>query len=246
MHPTRAIILVMLAGLLGSCGEGTTLDTVADTTLPGESTTITSIASATSAPAPPNAPPTLKTSPTPEPPQTSPTPGPPQTSPTPGPPQTPATGPLTTPPTAQAVDPYLPAGLPDQVFPPGTAAYELLAAGECGPLLRQITSGEAPTTSSWSAGGVPDPITDLYTAAAEACLASWASAQEAFDRISTSALCIDPETGDLYADGSTSSFPSVTECQEQRLGEYQWTEDLLEASEANAAFVPNFPTPPKG
>ena len=164
---------------------------------------------------------------------------------TPGPPQTPLTGPLTTPPTARAKDDYLPAGVPDQIFPPGTSAYQLLKDGQCGPLLRQITKGEAPTTAAWRAGGVPATLTDLYTAAAQACLAQWAPAKAAFQRVVTTKLCEpDPANPGVLPPWS-SSFTTTTACQEERLRVYRWTENLIKAHDANPAFVPNFPAPPK-
>jgi hypothetical protein len=150
----------------------------------------------------------------------------------PGPPQTPLSGPLTTPPTARATDDYLPAGVPDQVFPPGTAAY-------------QLPKGEAPTTATWSAGGVPAVLTDLYVSAGEACLSHWLPAKTAFQRVVTSKLCeADPANPGLLPPWS-SSFPSVAACQDERLRVYRWTEKLLKAYDADPAFVPNFPTPPK-
>jgi len=135
--------------------------------------------------------------------------------------------------------------VPDQVFPPGTAAYRLLREGQCGPLLRQITLGEAPSAGPWGAG-IPASLTALYTAAAEACLSRWTAARASFQRISTQALCkVDPDTGTLDSSGSASSFDTVAACQAQRLRVYRWTEDLLRRHDANPAFVPNFPTPPK-
>jgi hypothetical protein len=165
---------------------------------------------------------------------------------TPGPPQTPLTGPLTTPPTVRPVDDYLPAGVPDQIFPPGTAAYQLLKDGQCGPLLRQITSGEAPAAAPWRSGGVPQTLTDLYTAAANACLANWAPAQAAFLRVATGKLCEpDPNDPTNLLPAYSSGFQTVAACQETRLRVYRWTERLLKAHNADRAFVPNFPTPPK-
>ena len=165
---------------------------------------------------------------------------------TPGPPRTPVTGPLTTPPTARAVDDYLPPGVPDQIFPPGTKAYLLLKDGQCGPLLRQITQGEEPTDTAWRAGGVPQTLTDLYTAAANACLANWAAAQTAFSRIVTTKLCEpDPNDPSNLLPAYSSAFQTVAACQETRLRVYRWTERLLKAHAADPAFKPNFPTPPK-
>ena len=169
---------------------------------------------------------------------------------TPGPPQTPLTGPLTTPPTVRPTDPYLPAGVPDQIFPPGTSAYKLLMTGQCGPLLRQIkgpiTAAEAPTTVTWAAGGVPVTVIDLYTAAAQACLAQWGPAQTAFARVSTTKLCEpDPNDPSVYPPNSASSVQTMAACQAERLKVYQWAQGLLKAHTANPAFVPNFPTPPK-
>jgi hypothetical protein len=143
------------------------------------------------------------------------------------------------------VDDYLPAGVPDQIFPPGTAAYQLLKDGECGPLLRQITNGEAPTSVSWTAGGIPSTLTSLYTAAAHACLAQWSPAQAAFRRIDTGKLCeVDPANPGVLPP-SASSFATVAACRDLRLRVYRWTENLLKAHDTNPAFIPNFPRPPK-
>jgi hypothetical protein len=216
---TRAVPAVAMFLLLVACGGGSS-----DTTASG--TTGTGTDATDSIPAPSTA--TTRPVAT-----------------TPGPPQTPRTGPLTTPPTARGKDDYLPAGVPDQIFPPGTAAYQLLKDGQCGPLLRQITKGEAPTTAAWSAGGVPAPLTDLYTSAAQACLAQWVPAKAAFQRIVTSKLCeTDPGNPGILPPWS-SSFTTATACQDERLRVYRWTENLLKAHDANPAFVPNFPTPPK-
>ena len=165
---------------------------------------------------------------------------------TPGPPRTPVTGPLTTPTTVRPVDDYLPPGVPDQIFPPGTAAYQLLKDGQCGPLLRQITTGEAPTAAAWRAGGVPQTLTDLYTAAANACLAKWTAAQAAFSRVVLAKLCEpDPNDPSNVLPAYSSGFQTVAACQETRLRVYRWTERLLKAHNANPAFSPNFPKPPK-
>lgn len=125
----------------------------------------------------------------------------------------------------------------DQVFPPGTEAYELLATGQCDSLLHQIRDDpsppDVPTTVSWKKGGVPDTLTDLYVAAGEACLANWGPAQDAFQRVSTAKLC---ERDFLYSTGES--------CKEVRLRVYRWTENLLSLYNADHAFVPNFPPPP--
>lgn len=164
---------------------------------------------------------------------------------TPGPPQTPVSGALTTPSTRR-VDDYLPAGVPDQIFPPGTSAYQLLKEGQCGPLLRQITKAEAPTTATWSAGGVPAVLTDLYTAAANACLAQWTPAQAAFARVLLTKICpLDPDDPKMLLNPFSSSFSTVAACQAERLRVYRWTESLLKSHTDNPAFVPNFPTRPK-
>lgn len=220
MRLARAVIPLLFSGLVVGCGGSSAPQTVTD----GPTSQVASTA------------PTIGTQD--EPATTTPNAD--------RPPQTPATGPLTTPPTARGADPYLPAGLPDQIFPPGTAAYELLQQGQCGPLLRQITEAEPPTTSSWAAGGVPETLIDLYTAAGLACLSRWSEARAAFERISTSTLCLDPETGELDGNGSASDFETVEACQEQRLAVHRWTEDLLEAHDADPSFVPNFPTSPTG
>lgn len=154
-------------------------------------------------------------------------------------PQTPVTGPLTTPPRSKKIDPYLPAGVPDQIFPPGDKAYLLLSNGDCGELQRK--------TDKWST--VPDTVTALYSAAAHACLADWEKARSALQRIDTSTLCTDPNTGELYGDGSAEDFgrfeAPVEACEEQRLRVYRWTANLLATHDADPTFVPNFPTPPK-
>jgi hypothetical protein len=122
--------------------------------------------------------------------------------------------------------------------------------GQCGKLLSQIegpiTSAEAPTTMTWAAGRVPATLTDLYTAAAHACLAQWGPAQTAFARVSTTKLCEpNPDDPSVYPPNSAISFPTMAACQAERLKVYQWTQGLLKAHTANPAFVPNFPTAPK-
>jgi hypothetical protein len=163
-----------------------------------------------------------------------------------GPPQTPLTGPLQTTPTTRANDPYLPVGVVDQVFPPGTKAFELLAAGNCGPLLRQVEQAEAPTTATWKEGGVPDQLTLLYTAAAHACLAHWSIAQTDFQQVKLPIDCGFRVTSDgLTIPNWSSSFTKVADCHTARTLVYNWTKGLLAAHRADPKFVPNFPTPPK-
>ena len=165
---------------------------------------------------------------------------------TPGPPRTPKTGPLTTPTTARRTDSYLPPGVVDQVFPPGTKAYELLTTGRCGPLLRQIrgpiTPAEEPTTVAWEAGKVPASLTNLYVAAGEACLANWVPARAAFQKVKQAELCPTDPAGTLLT--TTTSSKSAADCRDTRNRVYQWTESLLKAHDANPAFVPNFKPPP--
>ncbi len=166
---------------------------------------------------------------------------------TPGPPRPPVTGSLAPPTTGRAIDPYLPAGVVDQVFPPGTKANDLLSKRKCGALLRQIrgpiTEAEKPTTSAW-AGAVRADLVNLYLAAGEVCLSNFTVAAAAFRQVSTDNLCpVDPdEPGQLTA---SNNFDSETECRQTRLGVYSWTERLLKARAANPAFVPNFQPPPE-
>ncbi|MDQ1358393.1 MAG: hypothetical protein QOG44_2766 [Acidimicrobiaceae bacterium] len=163
-----------------------------------------------------------------------------------GPPQTPLTGPVQTPPPTRPKDSYLPAGVVDQVFPPGTKAFQLLAAGSCGPLLRQIENAEAPTTTKWSDGGVPPELIHLYTAAAQACLSHWSIAQTEFQQITFPIDCgFDTSVDPPLSPNSASSFDTPAKCQAARTLVYNWTKGLLASHKANSKFVPNFPTPPK-
>jgi hypothetical protein len=231
MRLARAVIPLLVSGLVVGCGASSAPQTVTGGPTSQVASTAPTIGTqdepATTTPNADRPPQTPATGPLDEPATTTPNAD--------RPPQTPATGPLTTPPTARGADPYLPVGLPDPVFPLNTRAYELLQQGQCGPLLRQITEGEPPK-KSWAAEGVPEAVIDLYTAASLACLSRWAEARAAFERISTSTLCLNP----------AHDFETVEACQEQRLAVHRWTEDLLEAHDADPSFVPNFPTSPTG
>lgn len=147
-------------------------------------------------------------------------------------PQTPRTGPLTTPPSVRPVDAYLPAGVRDQIFPPDTDAFPLLAAGKCGPLLREIEE-------KWS--GMPASLMLLYRSAAEACLSKWKEAEADYKRIDPAKIC---NKDDENNTGWDSSFETQEECVGVRMQVYKWTFSLLTARRSNPKFVPNFPTRP--
>lgn len=168
-------------------------------------------------------------------PTTTPTPGARGTarqSPGPGAPQTPVTGPLQTPTTARAIDPRpRPAGVPDQVFPPGTKAYELLANGDCEALLVEIVGD----SSSWVEGNIAPSSIHPYSAAGHACLSHWADAESHFRLIDTRAICVES------VQGMNNSFDDAATCQDLRMSVYLWTARLLKAHQADPAFVPNFP-----
>lgn len=144
--------------------------------------------------------------------------------------------------TTRRVDPYLQPGVVDQIFPPGTKAYEELAAGACGPLVREIEQGAAPSTASWQSGGVPSQLTNLYTAAARACLAQWDAARAAYQKIALPLTC-GIANGELPP--WSSSFQTEAQCQTARKRVYDWTTSLLNAEKADPSFKPNFPTAPK-
>jgi hypothetical protein len=134
----------------------------------------------------------------------------------------------------------------DQIVPPETKAFELLAAGQCGPLLRQIENAEDPTTIAWKDGGVPDQLTLLYTAAAHACLSHWSIAQTDFQQVKLPIDCGFRMTADgLSIPNWSSSFSKVADCHSTRNLVYDWTKGLLASHRANPKYVPNFPTPPK-
>lgn len=156
--------------------------------------------------------------------------------------------PLPTTSTTRPDDAYLPVGVVDQIFPPGTKAFELLATGECGPLLRQIENAEAPTTATWSEGnGVPDQLTLLYSAAAHACLAQWSIAQTDFQQVKQPIDCGFTETAPNMetAPNWSSSFETAADCQMVRNLVYSWTKGLLTAHQSDPSFVPHFPTQPE-
>ncbi|MEA2827292.1 MAG: hypothetical protein QOG43_1731 [Actinomycetota bacterium] len=162
------------------------------------------------------------------------------------PPVPPVTGPLPTSPQARPTQPYLPRGPVDQVFPPGTKAYQLLADGDCGPLLRQIEQGEprrgeTERNPAWTGDVVPLETTFLYQAAANACLGRWEVATTQFGQIVLPLTC--GFVGGEAAAGTV--FASVAECQAVRMPVYRWTQALLAAHAADPAFVPNFDPPPR-
>jgi hypothetical protein len=135
----------------------------------------------------------------------------------------------------RAIDPYpRPAGVPDEVYPPGTRAYELLERGHCKELLAKITNGEP----SWVGGKIQPALIHLYSAAGHACLSHWADAESHFRLIDTAGVCVEPED----VPGTNSSFEGdLVKCQEVRMAVYHWTARLLKAHQADPAFVPNFP-----
>ena len=98
-----------------------------------------------------------------------------------GPPQTPLTDPEQTTPPTRPSDSYLSAGVVDQVFPPGTKATELLAAGQCAPLLRRVEKAEAHEHVEGRERARPTHL--LYTAAAQACMSHWSTAQTTFQKV---------------------------------------------------------------
>jgi len=148
------------------------------------------------------------------------------------------------PPPPARTDPYLPAGVPDNVYPPQTPAAELLWNGECGKLLRSIynpTKAELPTTQSWT--DIGPSLIYLYSAAAQACLANWGPALSQFAKIDLRQVCEVEDDGSLKQPFSQ-SFATVADCQALRFTVYRWTQNLLKAHLANPRFVPNFPHPP--
>lgn len=147
-------------------------------------------------------------------------------------PQTPRTGPLTTPPSVRPADAYLPAGVRDQIFPPNTNAFEMLARGECGPLLREIKE-------KWS--GMPPSLTLLYRAAGQVCLSKWREAEADHKRIDLTKIC---NKDDENNSGWDSSFATQEDCIAVRMQVYKWTSAMLAARRANPRFVPNFSPPP--
>lgn len=163
-----------------------------------------------------------------------------------GPPQTPLTGPVQTSPPPRPKDSYLPVGVVDQISPPGTKAFELLADGKCGPLLRQIENAESPTTSAWRDSDVSPQLTLLYTAAAHACLSHWSIAQADFQQVKLPLDCGFRVTTDGLVVGPnwSASFDTAAKCHATRMLVYNWTKGLLAAHKADPKFVPNFPTPP--
>ena len=160
------------------------------------------------------------------------------------PPTPPVTAPLPTFVEPPPTHPYLPGGPVDQIFPPGTKAYELLADGDCGPLLRQIEQGEPPEgetepTPVW-AGNVPAEATLLYRAAANACLSRWGVAKTQFLQVLLPLDC-----GFVDAEPPVASlFETKEECLAIRMPVYRWTEALLAAHTADPQFVPKFNPPP--
>jgi hypothetical protein len=108
----------------------------------------------------------------------------------------------------------LPAGGPvDQVFPPDTPAYELLAAGQCAQLRGHIEAWDDQVVDEEG----PDTV-ELYRSAAHACLGEWVQAIEAFDRIGT------PELKGI--------------CPREAV--YAWLQPLIEAKKADPGFEPEF------
>ena len=146
--------------------------------------------------------------------------------------RTPRTGPLTTPPSVRGTDAYLPAGVIDQIFPPGTEAFKMLAGGQCGPLLSEVKE-------TWT--GMPAALTLLYKAGAEACLSNWSEARADFGRIDLAKIC---NKDDPNNNGWDSSFATQKDCVMVRMMVYKWTAALLNAQKTNPTFVPNFPSPP--
>jgi hypothetical protein len=137
-------------------------------------------------------------------------------------------------------------GVPDQVFPPGTNAFELLRSSRCEELLRAIR-GQGDTTA-WPDGDPPVPPTlvDLYTGAGEACLGDADAAGAAVARVDGSALCELGEDGDLalsatsFRAGNHEGDPEDRKaaCQAHRADVLRWARQTIEALRADPAFVP--------
>lgn len=126
---------------------------------------------------------------------------------------------------------YPPGGPVDDVFPPGTPAYDLLAEGRCADLLGGIDKGTGPHRDRAQGGKWPpdEPATHLYRAAAQACLGQWAGAEQDF-------AAIDPASDNPFSCLDAG-------CSAARQFVYDWTAELLKAHEADPTFVPEFEAP---
>ena len=141
------------------------------------------------------------------------------------------TGPVPVPLPGSPTTDYL-AEVTDRILPPGTDAMAMLAAGRCGPLLREVAV-------TWS--DVAPPLTLLYRGAAYACLSRWAEAQADHRRIDLSKICPAGDPGDGRR---RSPLEGREDCLGVRMQVYKWTYALLIARQADPTFVPRFPTPP--
>lgn len=105
-----------------------------------------------------------------------------------------------------------PPGPVDPVFPPGTPAYELLAAGRCDELKAAVDGWGTEVVDVEGADTV-----ELYRSAAHVCLGEWDEAIEAFGRITGAA---DP----------------LRECPRERV--FAWLAPLIAARQADPNFEP--------
>lgn len=230
--PSRAILFIAIVALAAACSGGQEPKTLragaaAGASLPDGSTTVPggvtltrpSDASAAGSDAPVGGAP-------------GPAPAPPKgRDSTPNPPPGGSQRPLP-PPTTEKKNShrsYPAGGAVDDVFPPGTPAYTLLASGDCKELLRQIDHGNPeyqPDPSKDPVGippwfdSVPELLDEdtyrLYRSAAEACLLQWDRAASDFAKISAP--------------------PGLAPRQQV----YEWAAALLADHRADPNFVPDF------
>jgi len=228
---SKAILFIAIVVLAAACSGGQEPKTLragaaAGASLPESSTTVQgevtttqpSVAPASSSDAPAGA-------------ATGPVPAPPKgRDSSPNPPPGDTQRPLPPPPEKKNSHRSYPAGgAVDDVFPPGTPAYTLLASGDCKELLRQIDQGNPeyqPDPSKDPVGippwfdSVPELLDEdtyrLYRSAAEACLLQWDLAASDFARISAP--------------------PGFAP--RQRV--YEWAAALLADHRADPNFVPDF------
>jgi hypothetical protein len=126
-----------------------------------------------------------------------------------------------------------PSGGPDgPIVPPQTKAYAMLAAGECRPLLDEITgTWGQPMGPNQTSEGVDLAEYFLYRTAAELCLQRWDAATADFSRLQdvppafTSSDC--PETNDEQCDRCLQVV-------------YAWVNDLIQRRKADPSFTPEF------
>ena len=137
--------------------------------------------------------------------------------------------------TANHVKVEYPSGGPGgPIFPPGTKAYDLLAKGDCGSLLHEITT-------AWGQPTGPDQTSEqvdlgeylLYRTAAEICLQQWDAATADFGRLQA-----------RPPDFTSSDCPQANDdpCARCLQVVDAWVKDLIQRWQADPSFTPEFVT----